>query len=103
MKIREKDDRLTPNQVYMKNKWDALIKIADGAGFTNDAIEAAELCLMNLFDEIVEECAKVAEDQARVYSGEANEGAGCHRAASAIRDYGKRLGNESDRSPARRR
>ena len=93
MKIRAKDDRLTPNQMYMKNKWDALIKIADTAGFTTDAIDAAEFCLMNLFDDIVEECAKVAEEQARVYSGESNEGAGCHRAANAIRSYGKRLGN----------
>jgi hypothetical protein len=93
MKIRPKDDRLSPNQVYMKNKWDALIKIADEAGFTPEAIEAAELCLMNLFDDVVEQCAKVAEEQAQIYSGEANESAGCYRAANAIRTYGKRLGN----------
>lgn len=39
---------------------------------------------------IAEECAKVAEQQARVYTGENNEAAGCHGAATAIRTvFGK--------------
>ena len=35
---------------------------------------------------LIEECARVAEDQARVYTGEHQEGAGCYAAANAIRN-----------------
>jgi len=93
MKIRYKRDEVSPHQIYMKNKWDALVALAEDAGFTPKGIEATELCLMNFFDSIVEQCAKVAEEQARVYTGEHNEGAGCYGAANAIRTYGQRLGN----------
>lgn len=42
------------------------------------------------FDMVVENCAQVAEEQARVYTGEHNEGNGCRDAASAIRHFGVR-------------
>lgn len=35
---------------------------------------------------VVEECAAIAEEQARVYTGEHNEGAGCYASANAIRN-----------------
>lgn len=38
---------------------------------------------------IIEECAMVAERQARVYTGENNEGIGCFGAATAIRAFDK--------------
>ncbi len=41
------------------------------------------------FDMVVENCAKIAEEQARVYDGSKNEGAGCNAAAHAIRLFGK--------------
>lgn len=41
------------------------------------------------FDMVVENCAKIAEEQARVYDGSNNEGAGCRAAAGAIRNFGK--------------
>lgn len=41
------------------------------------------------FDMVVENCAKIAEEQSRVYDGSNNEGAGCSAAASAIRLFGK--------------
>jgi hypothetical protein len=40
------------------------------------------------FDMVVENCAKIADEQARTYAGEKNEGAGCHSAAAAIRLFG---------------
>lgn len=42
------------------------------------------------FDMVVENCAKIAEEQARVYDGSKNEGAGCNAAANAIRLFGKK-------------
>lgn len=42
------------------------------------------------FDMVVENCAKIAEEQARVYDGSKNEGAGCNAAAAAIRLFGKK-------------
>ncbi len=41
------------------------------------------------FDMVVENCARIAEEQARVYDGSKNEGAGCKAAAHAIRNFGK--------------
>lgn len=41
------------------------------------------------FDMVVENCAQLAEEQARVYDGSKNEGAGCVAAANAIRLFGK--------------
>lgn len=35
---------------------------------------------------VVEECARIAEEQARVYAGEHQEGAGCYASANAIRN-----------------
>lgn len=42
------------------------------------------------FDMVVENCAKIAEEQSRVYDGSKNEGVGCNAAASAIRLFGKK-------------
>jgi pyruvate/2-oxoacid:ferredoxin oxidoreductase alpha subunit len=42
------------------------------------------------FDMVVENCAQLAEEQARVYDGSNKEGSGCHAAASAIRLFGKK-------------
>lgn len=42
------------------------------------------------FDMVVENCAQLAEEQARVYDGSKNEGAGCNAAANAIRLFGKK-------------
>jgi len=47
--------------------------------------------LIKFFQVVVEDCAVVAETQARVYSN-GDAGDGCHRAASAIRTYGKQHG-----------
>jgi hypothetical protein len=44
--------------------------------------------LVKFFQVVVEDCAVVAEQQARIYS-HGDAGDGCHRAASAIRTYGK--------------
>lgn len=40
-------------------------------------------------DMLIERCAIIAEQQARVYAGDKNEGAGCYGAANAIRVFGK--------------
>jgi len=42
------------------------------------------------FNMVVENCAQIAEEQSRVYTGEHNEGAGCKDAANAIRHFGAR-------------
>lgn len=47
--------------------------------------------LIKFFQIVVEDCAVVAEQQARIYSS-GDAGDGCHRAASAIRTYGKQHG-----------
>ena len=47
--------------------------------------------LIKFFHIVVEDCAVVAEQQARIYSN-GDAGDGCHRAASAIRTYGKQHG-----------
>ena len=47
--------------------------------------------LIKFFQIVVEDCAVVAEQQARIYS-DGDAGDGCHRAASAIRTYGKQHG-----------
>lgn len=41
------------------------------------------------FDMVVENCARIAEEQSQVYDGSKNEGAGCMASASAIRRFGK--------------
>lgn len=45
---------------------------------------------------VAERCAEIAEEQARVYSGEHSEGAGCHRAAHAIRIYANSIGDKHE-------
>lgn len=80
--------------VYHRNRWAALDKLATKAGFDSAALEATEACLMTFFNEIVEECAKVAERQANVYTGEHKEFNGCKDSALAIRAFGKNFGNE---------
>jgi len=42
------------------------------------------------FDMVVENCAKLAEEQENVFDGANKEGVGCRRAASAIRLFGKK-------------
>lgn len=42
------------------------------------------------FDMVVENCAKIAEEQGRVYDGSNKESAGCNAAAAAIRLFGKK-------------
>jgi|AntAceMinimDraft_5_1070358.scaffolds.fasta_scaffold183213_1 hypothetical protein len=86
-------NKFTPEQVYQTNKWAALHAIAEQAGFDDDALAYTEFCLMPFFEAVVEECAKIAEQQGRVYTGENNESAGCSASASAIRTFGHRIGN----------
>lgn len=83
---------LMKEQQINKKRWEALDKIARDAGFDDDAFAYTEFSLKPFFEAIVEECAKQAELQARTYSGENNESAGCHSAAAAIRNFGKTLG-----------
>ena len=82
----------TEEQIFYKNKWDAIDKLALKAGFSDDAMAYTEFSLLPLFELIVEECAKIAEQQARVYSSGA-AGKGCHDSANAIRTFAKMIGN----------
>lgn len=75
----------------MKKRWAAVDALAEKCGFDSNALEATESCLLSFFDHIVEECAKIAEEQGRSFSGEKNEMAGCNAAATAIRAYGKTI------------
>lgn len=45
---------------------------------------------------VAERCAEIAEEQSRIYTGEHNEGAGCYRAAHAIRVYAKTIGTKDE-------
>lgn len=83
----------TEEQVFLKNRYDALEYIAREVGFDDDAFAHTEFSLMPFFELIVEECAKIAEMQARSYTGENAEGRGCHDSAEAIRSFGKNFGN----------
>lgn len=75
----------------MNNSRDArLVKMARECGFDDDALAYTEFSLEKFFDRIVEDCARVAEQQALVYSGEKNESTGCFNSANAIRTYGKK-------------
>jgi hypothetical protein len=84
-------EELEKEQEYNKKRWAALDAIAKKAGFDDDAFAYTEFCLMPFFEAIVEECAKQAELQARVYS-DGNQGAGCHAAANAVRVFGETIG-----------
>ena len=83
---------LMKEQAVNKQRWEILDKLAREAGFNQEALDSTEFSLRPFFEAIVEECAQVAELQANVYSGEGNEGAGCHGAANAIRNFGKTIG-----------
>lgn len=84
----------TPEQIFATNRWEELFRLAREAGFDDDALACTEFSLMPFFELIVEQCAKVAEEQSRVYS-DGNQGKGAMDAAFAIRNYGKVIGNES--------
>ena len=86
----------TKEQIFAKNKWNALTGLAERAGFDEDALVYAEFGLMTLFEMIVEQCAQVAEYQSTVYS-DGGSGKGAMDAANAIRTYGKMLGNREER------
>lgn len=92
-KYRKKDYVPIQEQIEAMNRWKAVDELAKKAGFDNDALAYTEFSLMPFFELIVEECAKVAEDQAKIYTGEYREGDGCQSAAAAIRVYGKNIGN----------
>lgn len=69
-----------------------VIDLAKTAGI-DDLVAASDVTLIQFFELIVEECAKVAEKQARSYTGESNEHAGCRGSATAIRTFGKLIDN----------
>jgi len=91
-----KKDIQTPEQIYSKNRYEAMYRLAEDAGFDEDAFVYTEFCLMQFFELIIEQCAQVAETQSRVYS-DGDSGKGAMDAANAIRTYGKTLGNGSTR------
>jgi len=91
---RLKKDIRTPEQIASAERYRRLYELADKVGFDADALAYTEFCLMPFFEMIVEQCAKVAEEQSRVYS-DGNQGKGAMDAAFAIRNYGKVIGNES--------
>ena len=76
----------------MSDKRKAVIELAKKAGI-DDLFTASDAALIQFFELIVEECAKVAEKQSRSYTGESNEHVGCYGAATAIRTFGKLIGN----------
>lgn len=86
----------TPEQIASLHRYHAMHHLAADAGFDEEAFDATEFCLMPFFEMIVEQCARIAESQARAYTGENNEGRGSTDAATAIRAYGRTLGNESN-------
>jgi hypothetical protein len=88
-----KKDAQTPEQIFAKNRWNALYDMARRAGFDDDALAWSEFCLMPFFEQIVEHCAEIADVQSRVYS-DGNAGKGASNAANAIRNFGKIIGNE---------
>jgi hypothetical protein len=48
---------------------------------------------MPFFEAVVDECARIANLQARSFSGDNNEHVGCHAAAEAIRVHKDLIGN----------
>lgn len=91
-----KKDIQTPEQIFAKNRYEELYRLAKVAGFDEDGLVYSEFSLMPFFDLIIEQCAQVAEKQSRTYTGENNEGRGSSDAAIAIRAFGRNLGNESN-------
>jgi len=93
MKIRNKMNDYTDEQVHSLNRYKALDDLARKAGFDDAALAHTEFSLMSLFDYIVEECAKAAERHARTYS-DGDAATGSAGAANAVRAFGKNFGNE---------
>jgi hypothetical protein len=91
---RLKKDEQTPEQIASLNRYHRLYKLAEEAGFDDDAFVYTEFCLMPFFELVVEQCAKIAEKQSRVYTGEHNEGKGATDASIAIRAFGKGISYE---------
>jgi hypothetical protein len=91
--IKKKEYVPSPEQQITINKLRAIDKLARDSGFDDDAFAHTEFSLIPFFESIVEECAKVAEMQSRNYTGENNEGIGCRDSATAIRTFGKNIGN----------
>jgi hypothetical protein len=72
----------------MRNKKDIVKSIAEKSGFIMDDYHQVASRKLNTFAELlINECADIVEEQARVYTGENNEGAGCHRASTVLRKF----------------
>jgi len=97
MKIRKKSEIQNKEQIFSKNRYEAVENLAREAGFDDDAFAYTEFFLMSFFEIVVEHCAKVAEEHAVNYSGDGNESRGCKDAALAIRNFGKMVGNYEER------
>ena len=67
--------------------------LAKKSGIDGNLFAASDSSIIQFFESIVEECAKVAEKHSRSYTGESNEHVGCYGAATAIRTFGKSIGN----------
>ncbi len=92
-----RDYQPTAAQMFTLNRCKAVDELAKIAGFDDEAFAHTEFNLIPFFEAIVEECAKVAEAQAQNYTGENNEGAGCHSAANAIRTFSRNIGNYEEK------
>lgn len=84
---------LSPEQIYLSNRYAAIDRLAEQAGFDDQAFTSTEFSLLPLFEIIVEACAQQAELAARNCTGEDNKTAGCFLAAKSIRSFGKTIGN----------
>ena len=91
-----KHQEQSEQQKLAARKYSAVDRLAKEAGFDDDAFAYTEFCLLPFFESIVEMCAKVAEDQARHYTGENNEARGCKDAANAIRVFSSMIGNYTE-------
>lgn len=86
MKMRYKKDEQTEEQIRLAAHLKYIDGLAKKAGFDDDAFAHTEFSLLPFFNLVVEECARIAEQQAYVYDGSTNEGNGCRAAAAAIRN-----------------
>jgi hypothetical protein len=82
MKTKPKHLYQTKEQLYSRRRFEALDELAKKAGFDGESFAYTEFCLMPLFEIIVEECAKVVEDET-----------GCKHSAESIRNFAKTIGN----------
>jgi hypothetical protein len=90
---RIKEYKLTPEQQFTAIRIATIERIAKEAGFDDDAFANTEFSLVPFFELIVEECARIAEDQTYNFTGENKESSGCQSSATAIRTFGKLIGN----------